>query len=151
MTAMTGPDQGETLADAVSRTRSGVADPRFPGMVDDALRAYGPDLRTHLGRADEGELFTPLDVWTGMAWEPGAAVVVQDRAVLAWGETGRVRTQVIARKRDPGVVTEVDVQPAAITLWIDCDQPINVRVQRFAPGMDVAQALADALRPAGRA
>jgi hypothetical protein len=139
---------GEPLSDALARTRAEVGDARFGGMADDALRTYGDDLRSALGRADVGELFTPLDVWTGMQWEPGAAVITQDRGVLAWGQPGRVRTQVIPRRRDPGGVTDIDIQPDAITLWIDCDQPVNVRVLRFQPGMDVPQVFADKLRQA---
>ena len=146
MATTTGQDQGETLADALARTREAVADGRFPGMAEEALRAYGNDLRAYLGRADHGELFTPLDVWTGANWEQGGAVITQDRAVLAWGQPGRVQTQVIPRRRDPGGVTDVDVQPDAITLWIDCDQPLNVRIQRFQPGMDVPQTFGDKLR-----
>jgi hypothetical protein len=140
--------QGEPLADALARTRAEVGDPRFGAMAEDAVNAYGDDLRTYLGRADAGELFTPLDVWTGTEWEPGAAVITQDRGILAWGQPGRTRTQVIPRKRDPGGVTDIDIQPDAITLWIDCDQPINVRVLRFQPGMDVPTRFADKLRQA---
>src|SRR4051812_18377099 len=109
----TGQDQGETLADAVARTRADVGDGRFGAMADDAVRAFGDDLRKYLGRADHGELFTPLDVWTGTQWEPGAAIITQDRAVLAWGHPGRVRSQIIPRKRDPGGVTDIDIQPDA--------------------------------------
>jgi hypothetical protein len=140
--------QGEPLSDALSRTRAEVADGRFAGMADDAVRSYGDDLRALLGRADHGELFTPLDVWTGQQWEPGAAVVTQDRGILAWGRPGQVRTQVIPRKRDPGGVTDIDIQPDAVTLWIDCDQPLNVRILRFQPGMDVPQVFGDKLRQA---
>jgi hypothetical protein len=140
--------QGEPLSDAVARTRAEVGDGRFGTMADDAMRTYGDELRSGLGRADVGELFTPLDVWTGTEWEPGASVVTQDRAVLAWGQPGRVRTQVIPRKRDPGGVTDIDIQPDAITLWIDCDQPLNVRILRFQPGMDVPKVYADKLRQA---
>src|SRR6478609_515765 len=146
--ATTGQDHGETLLDALSRTRESVADPRFPSMADDAVQTYGNDLRAFLGRADHGELFTPLDVWTGAQWEPGCAVITQDRAVLAWGPAGRARTQVIPRRRDPGGVTDIDIQPDAITLWIDCEQPLNVRILRFQPGMDVPQTFADKLRQA---
>jgi predicted nucleic acid-binding Zn ribbon protein len=146
VTATTGSEQGETLTDAVARTRAAVADPRFPALADDALRTYGDDLRTNLGRADQGELFTPLEAWTGSQWDPGAAIVTQDRAVLAWGQSGRHQIQVIPRKRDPGGVTDIDIQPDATTLWIDCDQPLNVRIQRFQPGMDVPQTFGDKLR-----
>ena len=62
--------QGEPLADALARTRAEVADPRFGGMADDAIRTYGDELRGFLGRADVGELFTPLDVWTGRSGSP---------------------------------------------------------------------------------
>src|SRR4051812_22573618 len=142
------PEQGETLLDALARTRDAVADPRFPTMADEAVRTYGNDLRAFLGRADQGELFTPLDVWTGMQWEPGCSIVTQDRAVLAWGQPGGVRTQVIPRKRDPGGVTDIDIQSDAITLWIDCEQPLNVRILRFQPGMDVPKTYGDKLRNA---
>ena len=54
----------------------------------------------------------------------------------------------IPRKRDPGGVTDIDIQPDAITLWIDCDQPVNVRILRFQPGMDVPKVFADKLRQA---
>jgi predicted nucleic acid-binding Zn ribbon protein len=40
------------------------------------------------------------------------------------------------------------MQPDAITLWIDCEQPLNVRILRFQPGMDVPQTFADKLRQA---
>lgn len=140
--------QGDPLGDAVARTRADVSDPRFAGLAEDAARNYGEDLRHFLGRADFGELFTPLDVWTGTEWEPGASVITQDRAILAWGQPGRTRTQVIPRKRDPGGVTDIDVQPDAVTLWIDCDQPLNVRILRFQPGIDVPQVFGDKLRQA---
>lgn len=140
--------QGDPLGDALARTRADVADPRFPGLAGDALNAYGDDLRTFLGRADLGELFTPIDIWTGTQWEPGAAVITQDRAVLAWGQPGRSRTQVIPRRRDPGGVTDIDIQPDAITLWVDCEQPLNVRILRYQPGMDVPKTFADKLRQA---
>ena len=134
--------------DALARTRDAVADSRFPTMADDAIAKYGNDLRAFLGRADVGELFTPLDVWTGSQWEPGASIITQDRAVLAWGPAGAARTQVIPRKRDPGGVTDIDIQSDAITLWIDCDQPLNVRILRYQPGLDVPQAYGDKLRNA---
>jgi hypothetical protein len=140
------PEQGETLLDALARTREAVADPRFPTMADDAIERFGNEIRAFLGRADRGELLTPLDVWTGTQWEPGLAIITQDRAVLAWGQGGPARTQVIPRKRDPGGVTDIDIQSDAITLWIDCDQPLNVRILRFQPGMDVPQTFADKLR-----
>jgi len=143
VTMTTGQDQSETLQTAAARTRSSVADPRFPGAVDQALEYFGPELATNVGRADVGEMFVPLEVWLGR-WDQGAALVLQDRVVLAWG-FGEVRTQVIARKR-PGGVAEVDVQPDAITLWIDCDQPLNVRVERYTGEMDVPTAFADTLR-----
>ena len=53
----------------------------------------------------------------------------------------------IPRRRDPGGVTDVDVQPDAITLWIDCEQPRNVRVKRYEGTTDVPTTFADMLRP----
>ena len=86
----------------------------------------------------------PLELWLGK-WEPGAALVLQDRAVLVWGRT-EVQAQIIPRKR-PGGVAEVDVQSDAITLWIDCEQPRNVRVKRYEGTTDVPTTFADMLRP----
>jgi hypothetical protein len=72
-------------------------------------------------------------------------LVLQDRAVLVWGRT-EVKSQIIPRKR-PGGVAEVDIQPDAITLWIDCDNPLNVRVRQYSGTMDVPTTYADTLRP----
>ena len=143
----TGQDQFQTLQEAANRTRAGVTDPRFARDVEEALEDFGADVASHVGRYDTGELFVPLEVWLGK-WEPGAALVMQDRAVLVWGRT-EVQAQTIPRKR-PGGVAEVDVQHDAVTLWIDCDQPRNVRVTRYAGTMDVPTTFADTLRPAHR-
>ena len=140
----TGQDQTQTLHEAANRTRAGVVDPRFAHDVDEAIQSFGPDLASRVGRHDTGELFVPLELWLGK-WEPGAALVLQDRAVLAWGRT-EVKAQVIPRKR-PGGVAEVDVQPDAVTLWIDCEQPRNVRVKRYEGTTDVPTTFADMLRP----
>jgi hypothetical protein len=44
-------------------------------------------------------------------------------------------------------VAEVDHQPDAVTLWIDCDQPRNVRVKHYEGTTDVPTTFADMLRP----
>ena len=44
-------------------------------------------------------------------------------------------------------MAEVDVQSDAITLWIDCEQPRNVRVKRYEGTTDVPTTFADMLRP----
>ena len=140
----TGQDQTQTLHEAANRTRAGVVDPRFAHDVDEAIQSFGTDLASRVGRHDTGELFVPLELWLGK-WEPGAALVLQDRAVLVWGRT-QVQAQIIPRKR-PGGVAEVDVQSDAITLWIDCEQPRNVRVKRYEGTTDVPTTFADMLRP----
>ena len=140
----TGQDQTQTLHEAADRTRSGVVDPRFTHDIDEAIEYFGADLASHVGRYDTGELFVPLELWLGK-WEPGAALVLQDRAVLVWGRT-EVQSQIIPRKRAGGVA-EVDVQSDAITLWIDCEQPRNVRVKRYEGTADVPTTFADMLRP----
>ncbi len=124
----TGQDQTQTLYDAAARTRAGVPTRASRRDVDEAIEYFGPDLASHVGRYDTGELFVPLEVWLGK-WEPGASLVLQDRAVLVWGRT-EVKAQIIPRKR-PGGVAEVDVQPDAVTLWIDCEQP----AQRARPAL----------------
>jgi hypothetical protein len=108
------------------------------------MEYFGHDLAAHVGRYDTGEYLVPLELWLGK-WEPGAALVMQDRAVLVWGRS-EVQSQTIPRKR-PGGVAEVDVQPDAVTLWIDCDQPRNVRVKRYEGTADVPTTFADMLRP----
>src|SRR4051812_21219407 len=145
----TRPDQVHTLQEAAARTRGAVGDGRFPSLMDEALEIFGADLQTHMGRADTSSLFTPLEVWTGYEWEPAAFVGLQDRGVVAWGK-GQPRTQVIPRAEVKHVV-ETDVRPDDVTLWVDCEQPISLRVTRFAPGMDVPQAVHDALAPFARA
>src|SRR6188472_1882051 len=114
----TGQDQTQTLYDAAARTRAAVTDQRFAADVDEAIEYFGPDVASHVGRYDTGELFVPLQVWLGK-WEPGASLVLQDRVVLVWGRT-EVQHQIIPRKR-PGGVAEVDAQVDAVTLWIDCE------------------------------
>ncbi len=141
----TGRDQVEMLQTAATLTRGRVSDPRFEGMANEAMQLFGGDLQGHVGRADTSELFTPLEVWTGYEWEPGAFIGLQDRGVVAWGK-GVPRSQVIPRSQVKHVV-ETDVQPTTVTLWVDCEQPISMRVQRFAPGMNVPEAVHDALRP----
>lgn len=140
----TGQDQTQTLYDAAARTRAAVTDPRFAADVDEAIEYFAPDVASHVGRYDTGELFVPLQVWLGK-WEPGASLVLQDRVVLVWGGT-EVQHQIIPRRRAGGVA-EVDVQVDAVTLWIDCDNPLNVRVRRYAGTMDVPTTYADTLRP----
>lgn len=143
----TGQDQTQTLYDTAGRTRARVGDPRFDADVDEAIEYFGADIAAQIGRYDSGEFFTPIEVWLGK-WEPGASLVLQDRAILVWGRT-EVQAQMIPRKR-PGGVAEVDVQPDAITLWIDCDNPLNVRVRRYGGGLDVPTTYADLLRPDAR-
>lgn len=143
----TGQDQTQTLYDTAARTRAAVSDPRFAADVDEAIEYFGPDIASHVGRYDTGELFVPIEVWLGK-WEPGASLVLQDRAVLVWGRT-EVKSQIIPRKR-PGSVAEVDVQADAVTLWIDCDNPLNVRVRQYSGAMDVPTTYADTLRPEKR-
>ena len=140
----TGQDQTQTLYDAAARTRAAVTDPRFGADVDEAIEYFASDVASHVGRYDTGELFVPLQVWLGK-WEPGASLVLQDRAILVWGRT-EVQHQIIPRKR-PGGVAEVDAQVDAVTLWIDCATPLNVRVRRYAGTMDVPTTYADTLRP----
>jgi hypothetical protein len=130
----TGQDQTQTLYDAAARTRAAVTDPRFAADVDEAIEYFGPDIASHVGRYDTGELFVPLQVWLGK-WEPGASLVLQDRAILVWGRA-EVQHQIIPRKR-PGGVAEVDAQADAVTLWIDCDNSLNVRVRRYAGTIDL--------------
>src|SRR4051794_14772745 len=98
-------------------------DPRFEGMAEEAMQVFGADLQGHIGRADSSELFTPLEVWTGYEWEPGAFIGLQDRGVVAWGKS-TPRSQVIARSQVKHVV-ETDIRAEAITLWVDCPQPIS--------------------------
>src|SRR4051794_5738831 len=141
-------DQLETLQAAAGRTRALVSDARFEPAAEEALQVFGPDLQGHIGRADDTALFTPVEVWTGYEWEPAAFVGLQDRGIVGWGK-GAPRTQVIPRAEVKHVV-ETDVRPEAVTLWVDCEQPISLRVTRFAPGLDVPQAVHDALAPFAR-
>jgi hypothetical protein len=143
----TGQDQTQILYQAADRARAGVVDPRFNHDVEEAMEYFGADLASHVGRYDSGEYLVPLELWLGK-WEPGAALVMQDRAVIVWGRT-EVQSQTIPRKR-PGGVADVDVQPDAVTLWIDCDQPRNVRVKRYEGTADVPTTFADMLRPDAR-
>jgi hypothetical protein len=141
-------DQVETLQTAAGRTRALVEDERFEPAAEEALKVFGSDLQGHMGRADSSELFTPLEVWTGYEWEPGAFIGLQDRGVVAWGKT-TPRSQVIPRAQVKHVV-ETDTRPEAITWWVDCPTPISLRVQRYAGSKDVPQAVYDALAPYAR-
>lgn len=143
----TGQDQTQILYQAADRARSGVVDPRFNQDLDEVFEYFGGDLAAHVGRYDTGEYLVPLELWLGK-WEPGAALVMQDRAVIVWGRT-EVKVQTIPRKRAGGVA-EVDVQSDAITLWIDCDEPRNVRVRTYEGTSDVPRTFADMLRPDAR-
>ena len=140
----TGQDQTQTLDDAANgrapawstrvsrrRRRGDAVLRRGPRLPSAAPTSASCSCRSRCGSASGSR---------------APALVLQDRAILVWGRTGR--TQIIPRKR-PGGVTEIDVQSDAITLWIDCEQPLNVRVQRFEGTMDVPTTFADMLRPDG--
>src|SRR3954453_18855456 len=141
-------DQLETLQAAAGRTRALVSDARFDPVAEEALQVFGADLQGQIGRADSTEFFTPLEVWAGYEWEPAAFVGLQDRGIVAWGKT-TPRSQVIPRAQVKDVV-ETDTRPEAITWWVDCPSPISLRVQRYAGGKDIPQAVYDALAPYAR-
>ena len=93
---------------------------------------FGEPTCASLGRADIGELFTPLE---SVARQSGSRA----RAVITPGPrgpgVGAARSQAAGdpAQARPGGVTDIDIQPDAITLWIDCEQPLNVRILRFQP------------------
>ena len=147
MTARVPLPPEDILAHAANFTSSFVNRDDFDTAAQAALNVLASKIVARIDPLDRAGLFTALEVFADGKWQPGCLLGLEDRVVLGWW-SGLVRIKLltceipIAQVSD---VAETDVEQLAgtavekVTLRIDGDVPMRIRVARYDTGMDLPE------------
>lgn len=139
----------EILVTAASLTVAQVDHERFQAYVEAAMQLMGKGIASHLVSSDQPGLYMPLETYQGGKWVGGSILMLQDRAILAWS-VGVLRVRRFEHVIAYDSVTNVDdvevhpatsVAPEKVTLKIEGEQRILVRVMRLPGSLDLPIAL----------